>query len=46
MQEKILKKSYNFDFVECNNCKSQYDFSKGNPNDAPRRDLNGNPLKP
>lgn len=31
--------------VECIKCKSQYDFVPGNPNDAPKKDLSGKPLK-
>lgn len=46
MQDKVLKKNYNFDFVECSKCKSQYDFSRGNPNDAPKKDETGKPIKP
>lgn len=44
MQSKAMRKMYNI--VECMKCKSQYDFQPGNPNDAPKKDHNGKPLKP
>jgi hypothetical protein len=40
-----MRKMANFNIVECIKCKSQYDFAPGNPNDAPKKDDNGKPIK-
>jgi hypothetical protein len=45
MQDKVFKKMNNFNLVECNKCQSQYDFAPGNPNDAPKNDNNGKPVR-
>ncbi len=44
MQSKALRKMYSI--IECFKCKQQYDFAAGNPNDAPKKDLNGKMVKP
>ena len=35
----------NFNIVECSKCQSQYDFTPGNPNDAPKKDETGKTIK-
>jgi hypothetical protein len=41
---KALRKMYNL--ISCGKCKAELEVAEGNPKDAPKKDLNNNPLKP